>query len=107
MSNIKDFLKQKISNFKKFIDVQLDVLKTKGVEISESKIINFKQDLKSFEDDINRFAQNVSYLEGREIDESVKIFLLKYDIDVNIIIPHIDYEKLKKYIECFIEVLKN
>lgn len=48
----------------------------------------------------------MSYLEGREIDDCVKIFLMKYDIDISIIKPHIDYDKLVRYIAMFLDVIR-
>jgi hypothetical protein len=104
MSKIKDFLSAKLSNFKVFIDQQFTNLKTNGVDIGDSKITNIKNDIEAFEADLNQFVMYLSYLEGREIDDSVKIFLLKYDIDIEAIKPHIDYVKLKRYIELFMEI---
>lgn len=106
MSKLKDFLNQKISNFKLFVDQQLETLKMRGVEIEENKIKNLKNDFAEFENNLNHFVQNMSYLEGREIDDCVKIFLLKYDIDIEIIKPHIDYDKLSRYIAMFLDVIR-
>ena len=106
MSKIKEFLSQKISNFKVFIDQQFELLKTKGIKIEEIKKTNIKNELSEFENNLCQFVQNMSYLEGREIDDCVKIFLLKYDIDVNLIKPHIDYVKLERYVIMFLDVIR-
>ena len=106
MSKIKDFLNQKISNFKVFIDQQFETLKNNKIEIDETKILNIKKDLTEFENNISLFVQHMSYLEGREIDDCVKIFLMKYDIDINLIKPHIDYVKLQQYIAMFLDVIR-
>ena len=106
MSKLKDFLNLKLANFKVFIDQQFEILKTKGMEIEESKINNIRKDLLEFENNLSQFVQQMNYLEGREIDDCVKLFLLKYEIDINQIKQFIDYEKLKKYIEMFLEVIK-
>lgn len=105
MSNLKEFLNKKIVNFTKFIDEQFELLKKNGVDIQESKIINIKKDLKEFENNLSHFVQHMSYLEGRDIDDCVKIFLLKYDIDVVQIKPVIDYTKLQQYIAMFLDVI--
>ncbi|MEL4382928.1 hypothetical protein, partial [Shewanella algae] len=78
MSKIKDFLNQKISNFKLFIEKQFETLKTKGVELEETKINELKKDINEFENNLPHFVQHMSILTGREIDDCVKLFLLKY-----------------------------
>ena len=74
MSKIKDFLNQKLVNFKLFIDQQFEILKTKSIEIEEIKINNIRKDLAEFENNLTQFVQQMSFLEGREIDDCVKIF---------------------------------
>ena len=106
MSKLKEFISQKLVNFKLFIDEQFSKLKEKGIEIEENKITNIKNDLSTFENNLSEFVQYMSYLEGREIDDCVKIFLMKYDIDINLIKPHIDYQKLERYIAMFLDVIK-
>jgi hypothetical protein len=107
MSKLKEFLGQKIGNFKVFIDQQFEKLKINGVDIEESKKTNIKNDLNEFENNISHFVQHMSYLEGREMDDCVKIFLMKYEIDINLIKPHIDYEKLERYLAMFLDVIKS
>ncbi len=103
---IKDFLSQKISNFKTFIDQQFETLKFNGLEIPETNIMKIRKDFENFENDTNNFAKQISFLVGQDIDDCVKIFLMKYEIDIKQIKDIIDYEKLKKYISMFIDILK-
>lgn len=107
MTKIIDFLNQKIVNFKKFIEEQIEKIKVGGVELEERKIINIRNDLNEFENNVNNFVICVSNLQNCKIDDCVKLFLLRYDIDINIIKNLIDYEKLSKYIEMFIDIIKN
>ena len=107
MTKIKDFLAQKIVNFKNFIDIQFDNLAICGLSIDESKISAIRNDFKVFESDINSFAQQINILKDMNIDDCVKLFLKKYDINIDTIKDNIDYDKLKKSIEMFINVLKN
>ena len=62
MSKLKDFLNLKLANFKVFIDQQFEILKTKGMEIEESKINNIRKDLLEFENNLSQFVQQMNYL---------------------------------------------
>ena len=107
MTKIKDFLNQKLINFKKFIDEQFESLKLKGINIEDSKIDKMKNELIEFENNINHFVIQMDFLVNYEIDECIKVYLLKFDIDVSMIKEHIDYDKLSRYIEMFIEIIKD
>ena len=61
MSKIKDFLNQKLVNFKLFIDQQFEILKTKSIEIEEIKINNIRKDLAEFENNLTQFVQQMSF----------------------------------------------
>lgn len=106
MSKLKDFLSQKLHNFKLFLDTQIELV-LKETDIPEDKFINMKKDIENFEQNLNLFVQQMNFLQGKEIEECVKIFLQRYDIDINKIKTLIDYSKLQKYIEMFLEVIKN
>ena len=106
MSKLKDFLSQKLHNFKIFLDTQIEIV-LRETDISEDKFINMKKDVENFEENLNLFVQQMNFLQGKEIDDCVKIFLQRYDIDIDKIKTLIDYPKLKKYIEMFLEVIKN
>lgn len=106
MSKLKDFLSQKLHNFKLFLDTQIEIV-LKETDISEDKFINMKKDVENFEQNLNLFVQQMNFLQGKEIDDCVKIFLQRYDIDIDKIKTLIDYPKLRKYIEMFLEVIKN
>ena len=107
MTKIKDFLNQKLINFKKFIDEQFETLKTKNINIEDSKILKMKKELEEFENNINHFVIQMDFLVNYEIDECIKVYLLKFDIDVSMIKEYIDYDKLSRYIEMFIEIIKD
>lgn len=107
MSKLKDFLSQKLHNFKLFLDEQIEIVKKEYAEIPEEKYVNMKKDIENFEQNLNLFIQQMNFLQGKEIDECVKIFLQRYEIDIEKIKTLIDYPKLKKYIEMFLEVIKN
>lgn len=107
MAKIKDFLNEKLSNFEKFLINQIEILNNEGIQIEETKITCLKKELELLKNNTVVFVQQISFLEDKETDDAVKLFLLKYDIDINIIKPYIDYNKLKKYIEMFVDIIKN
>jgi hypothetical protein len=106
MSKIKEFLTQKIANFKLFIAEQFEILKLNKVEIKEENITLLLKDLEHFEKDVNSFVQKMSYLQNRNIDDSIKAFLIIYDISIDQIREFINYKKLKQYICMFLDVME-
>lgn len=99
---ISDFLKEKLNNFKIFALEQME-----KAEIPKDKCDKLIEDLEIFQDDINSFIKSVVNLAKLDIDTAINIFLLNYDININDIKDKIDYDKLRKYIECFIDIVKN
>jgi septum formation inhibitor MinC len=104
---LKDFLNEKLTNFERFINDQLVILDKEGIVIEEIKISALRKELELLKNNTVIFVQQISFLEDKETDDAVKLFLLKYDIDIAIIKPYIDYSKLKKYIEMFIDIIRN
>lgn len=99
---VKDFLKEKIDNFKKFISEELD-----KINISDVKKDALITSLDKYSGDLNDFTQHILLLVKFEsIDIAVKHFLLHYEINIEDIVDKIDYIKLKKYLEMFIDLVK-
>lgn len=99
---ISDFLKQKLYNFKNFLIEQ-----TEKVQIDETKKNKLLQEIAVYENDINLFIKSIVNMAKLNIDTAISIFLLNYDINIDEIRDKIDYNKLKRYIECFIDIVKN
>jgi hypothetical protein len=102
---IKEFLSSKLENFEKFISEELKKL----IELNKITIKsndNITNDLRNFKNNINYFISSIGKLPN-DLDNAIKVFLLQYEIDINLIREDIDYPKLKKYLEMFSDVLKN
>jgi hypothetical protein len=106
MAKIKDFLKTKLMNFKLFILDQINILQIKRVDINEEGINKLVKELDFYIDNLDKFITCISLLNTKDIDGSICLFLSQYSIDVHSISDHIDYDKLKRYIECFIDTIK-
>jgi hypothetical protein len=97
----KDFISNKLINFKKFIGEQLN--KIDIVETDEAKMV---ADLEKYSNDVNVFITAIIELSKYKLDKAVELFLSNYNIDINEIKNDIDYDKLCKYLNMFIDVLK-
>lgn len=101
MTKLKDFVETKLKNFKLFITEELN--KVDISPISKKILIS---DLEYYSNDVNVFIQAIMQLMKYDVDNAVKLFLLKYDIKVEEIKNKIDYEKLKRYLNMFMDILK-
>lgn len=108
MSNIKikDFLCEKLNNFKVFINSELSKI-SGDTPITNDHIEALNKELNFFISNIDIFISTISVINSNNTDETIKIFLNKYNIDIDDIKKHIDYKKLCRYIEMFKDVLKN
>lgn len=99
---VREFLKEKIGNFKIFITEELN-----KISISDVQKEALVSSLDKYSSDLNNFTQHILLLVKFEsIDIAVKHFLLSYEINIDDIIDKIDYNKLKKYLEMFIDLVK-
>lgn len=99
---IKDFLQEKINNFKIFIEGEM-----KKVDVDDNSKAELREALTVYSKDLNTFAQSILLLvQFDSLDDAVKYFLLNYNIKIEEIQEDIDYEKLKRYLECFLELVK-
>lgn len=105
MTKIKDFMISKLNNFRDFLNDQFKACIDNGVIIPNPQIIN--DEINYYINNLNEFINIMTLMSKSNIDDSVKIFLLKYNIQLSDIINHIDYNKLRRYLEMFIEVIKN
>ena len=99
---IIDFLKAKLENFKKFINNQLEL-----VDIPQENKDRLSVEITFYKQNITVFIPSIVKLANYDIDKAIKLFLLQYDINIDDIKEDIDYEKLKKYLTMFIDVVKN
>ena len=99
---ISEFLKQKLYNFKNFLIEQ-----TEHIQLEETKKNKLLMEIELYENDINLFIKSIINIAKLNIDTAISIFLLNYDINIEDIRDKIDYDKLKRYITCFIEIVKN
>lgn len=99
---ISDFLKQKLYNFKNFLIEQTDI-----IQLEESKKNKLLIEIEVYEKDVNLFIKSIINIAKLNIDTAISIFLLNYDINIDDIRDKIDYDKLKRYIMCFIDIVKN
>ena len=99
---IIDFLKAKLENFKKFINNQLEL-----VDIPQENKDHLSVEITFYKQNITVFIPSIVKLANYDIDKAIKLFLLQYDINIDDIKEDIDYEKLKKYLTMFIDVVKN
>lgn len=106
MTKIKEFLRSKLINFRLFINDQLLIVKENGIEIDMQNVLVLMNELDFYSNNLEQFITVISVLNNKTIDDSIKLFLLKYNIDINLIKEHIDYDKLKRYIEMFIDIVK-
>ena len=97
---IKEFIIEKLENFKKFIKEELE-----KVTIAEKDKEMLIKDLQTYSDDVNSFTQAIIQLSKYEIDKAVAIFLLNYNIILEDIIDKIEYNKLKRYLQMFINIV--
>ena len=110
MTKIKDFLKTKLINFKKFIQQQFDDISMRNLILEKPIVINnynkLLKELDFFSENIDSFISSLCVLNIDDVDQSIKIFLLNYEINIDDIKDYIDYGKLKRYIEMFFDVIK-
>ena len=110
MTKIKDFLKTKLINFKKFIQQQFDDISMRNLILEKPIVINnynkLLKELDFFSEIIDSFISSLCVLNIDDVDQSIKIFLLNYEINIDDIKDYIDYGKLKRYIEMFFDVIK-
>jgi len=110
MTKIKDFLKTKLINFKKFIQQQFEDISMRNLTLEKPIVINnypkLIKELDFFSENIDSFISSLCVLNIDDVDQSIKIFLLNYEINIDDIKEHIDYDKLKRYIEMFFDVIK-
>lgn len=98
---ISDFLKEKLENFNIFINNQLVLVSLPN--INKEKLLN---EIAYYKQNINIFIPSIIKLANYDIDNAIKLFLLQFDIKIEDIKDKIDYDKLKKYLEMFIDVVK-
>lgn len=99
---VKEFLTEKLNNFEHFIEDEM-----KKINIDESKKDELINSLKQYSSDLNLFTQSIMLLvKFKNIDQAVSIFLLNYDINIDDIKDNIDYNKLCRYLEMFLEMVK-
>lgn len=108
MSNkkIKEFLSEKLNNFKTFINNEFMKLTPNFKLLFCDKVDALNKDLNFYTINIDVFISTISALNYSNPHECVKVFLSQYNIDVSIIKDKIDYDKLIRYIEMFNEVIK-
>lgn len=99
---ISEFIKEKLENFSIFINEQLE-----KVNIPNDSKINLVNNLTKYKQDINAFIHAIITLSGYTIDNAIKLFLLNYNINIDDIKDFIDYDKLKRYLEMFTDLVKN
>jgi hypothetical protein len=99
---ISEFLIKKLDNFEQFIIEQL-----KDLQIPESNKDKLLCEITYYKQHINIFIPSIIKIAKYDIDNAVKFFLSTFDIAIEDIKDLIDYDKLKKYIEMFIDVVKN
>lgn len=104
----KQFITEKLTNFKKFLSDEF----IKLLNSEEHAGVFNSGHVKTFHDEINFLINNVdvfislfSSINVKDTDECIKVFLLKYNINIDDIRDGIDYNKLKRYIEMFNEVI--
>jgi hypothetical protein len=102
MVKIKEFVEKKLINFKKFISEELEKV---NVDAEDKK--EFISALDSYSKDTTIFMQAMVYLSRYkdDLNIAVSMFLLKYNIKIEEIKDNIDYDKLKKYLNMFIEIV--
>lgn len=105
MIKIKDFIKTKLENFKKFLLEQIDILDKKIILYNKDGINTLIKELDYYIENLDKFISSISLL-NKNTDDNIKLYLSQYSIDINDIKDHIDYEKLKRYIECFLDCIK-
>jgi hypothetical protein len=99
---IKDFVEQKLKNFKIFIGEELE--KTKVEEENKKELI---ASLELYSKDVTVFMQAMVQMSKykNNIDLAVSLFLANYKIKIEDIKESIDYDKLKNYLNMFIDVV--
>jgi len=105
MTKIKEFLKEKLHNFKIFISDQMYIVRDNDL-IKNDKDIVLVNALDYYYQNIESFIGVISLLNPNNIDESIKGFLSNYEINIDEIKHLIEYDKLKRYIEMFIDLIK-
>jgi len=106
MTKIKDFIKSKLHNFKKFLLEQIDCLNKNNIQYNRDGIKKLLDELDFYTDNLEQFIAQISTL-NKNTDDNIKLFLLNYSVNVDDLKYHIDYDKLKRYIDCFIDCIKN
>lgn len=105
--DIKQFLSKKLNNFHKFLVGELAKVTNKSDIITDQHIETFEKEITFMTANIEVFMSLFQTIKMNDIDECIKMFLLKYNINIEDIINDIDYDKLKRYIEMFNEVINN
>ena len=104
---LKDFLLEKLNNFKIFTNTELDRLSGIHDSINLDNITKFNNQIDFFLSNIDLFIEFVKRMDKQNIDVTIKNFLSNYDIDIDKYKIDIDYDKIKIYILCFMEVVQN
>lgn len=74
--------------------------------VTDEHLYALNKEMDFYISNLNVFISVISALNYPNPHDSVKVFLLKYNIDVNEIRDYIDYDKLIRYIEMFNDVVK-
>ena len=109
MNKIKigDFLVGKLNNFKIFINEELNKMLGKNNNVNMDHIEAFNKEIDFFVQNVNVFISYVCTIANNDTDMIIRLFINKYGFDIEQLKNDIDYNKLKRYIEMFKDVIKN
>lgn len=106
--DLDNFLISKLHNFKLFMNNELNNIIASGSDkVTFEHIDALNKQVDFFIDNVNLFISFVNIMKNENDYECIKNFLIKYELNIDDFINIIDYNKLKRYIECFKETVNN
>lgn len=104
---IKDFLIQKLNNFKLFMNDELNKVIVNNNHVTPMHIDALNKQLDFYIENINVFISFASMIDNKDTDFTIKMFLDKHGFNIDEFKDDIDYDRLKRYINMFNDVIKN
>lgn len=98
---IKELIQQKLDNFCKFIIEEIS-----KTNLPQEKINEFYKEIVIYTSDLNVFIQLLISISGFDNETAVKLYLSNHGVEYDNIKDKINNEKLLKYIEMFINIVK-
>lgn len=98
---IKDLLKEKLYNFKNFIQSEFNRVDID--EVTKDAVLN---EIDSYMNNLNLFVELLVFLAGFDPEVAIKLYLQKHKVDYEEIKEHIDNEKLLRYFIFFSTIVK-